>query len=186
MTYHKRPVQTRKCAHCRTQFECAHKSRLYCCQSCNTLACRARKQASTGNGRAGEARPARGDVLFSAHNVGVVAVGSALGTLAAQGGTYLAQQLIQGGSDLELLRAEVRQLRQALRVVSVLPELPSGVAFLPVALRTATAPIVSLAVGGRAVPFVRLSYHGHVLYHHPEQGVVLWEERPGKYHRNSK
>ena len=181
MTYHKRSAVKRKCAHCHSKFESNHKSRLYCCQSCNTLACRARR------GRPAVAKPQKpafgAPLELSAQTIGVVTLGATLGSLAAQGGTYLAQQLTQGGSDFELLRAEVRHLRQELGFVPSLPKPPHGAAFLPAALRTATAPVVQLRVGDGLVPFVRLSYHGHVLYHHPEQGVVLWEEGPGKHSR---
>ena len=180
MTYHKRSAVVRKCAHCRTKFESNHKSRLYCCQSCNTLAWKARQ------GPAGAAKPTRPPVGasldLSAQTVGVVALGSALGALAVEGGTYLAQQLTQGGSDFELLRADVRQLRQDLGLPIAPPKKSLSADFLPEALRAVTGPVVQLAVGGRMAPFVRLSYHGHVLYHHPDQGLVLWEERSGKCH----
>lgn len=181
MTYHKRPATVRRCAHCRTRFESTHKSRLYCCQSCNTLAWKARQ------GPAGAAKPprsaSRAALDLSAQTIGVVTLGAALGSLAAQGGTYLAQQFTQGGSDWERLRAELRQLRQDLGGPPVPPKSLPGAAFLPQALRAATGPVVQLDAGGGKVPFVRLSYHGHVLYHRPDQGVVVWEERPGKYHR---
>ena len=181
MTYHKRAAVLRKCAHCRIKFESNHKSRLYCCQSCNTLACRARR------GHAAVAKPqlsASGATLeLSGQNIGVVTLGATLGSLAAQGGTYLAQQLTQGGSDLELLRADLRQLRQDLRLPPAPPKTLPGADFLPAALRAAKGPVVPLAVGSRVAPFVRLLYYGHVLYNHPAQGLVLWEERPGKHHR---
>lgn len=181
MTYHKRSAVKRKCAHCDATFKSNHKSRLYCCQSCNTLAWRAR------HGHTGAAKPpapATGAALaFSAQTIGVVTLGAALGSLAAQGGTYVAQQLFQGGSGLELLQTQVHQLHQHLGLAAAPPPAARGAGFLPAALRAATAPRVPIRVGDRRVPFVRLDYHGHVLYHDPEQGLVLWEEQPGQCHR---
>ena len=101
MTYHKRPVQTRKCAHCRTKFESNHKSRLYCCQSCNTLAWRVRQGSPAAPCTLRAAGPTS-DLPFTARTVGVVAAGN----LAAQAGAYMAQQLWQGGTDTEVLRAD--------------------------------------------------------------------------------
>ncbi|RZJ91232.1 MAG: hypothetical protein EOO60_08195, partial [Hymenobacter sp.] len=47
-TYRKRVPQVRHCVHCGDAFESAHKSRIYCGNSCSTLAYYARKaQAST-------------------------------------------------------------------------------------------------------------------------------------------
>lgn len=182
MTYHKRPIQTRKCAHCRTTFESNHKSRLYCSNSCNTLACRARKGGTAANGRAGAARPAGGDLAFSARTVGVVAAGSALGSWAAQAGTYFAQQAWQGGSDAQLLRADVQAQFAALRADLGLPAAPAS--FVPAAVRAATGPVRHLGPkGGPLAPFVEVPYHGHALYYCAAEDVLLWSSAPNTYKR---
>ena len=194
MTYHKRPLQTRKCAHCRTKFESNHKSRLYCSQSCNTLAWRARQVPKQAGSAAEQApQPAGGGPAtlgFSAQNVGVLALGAALGTAAVQGTAALWQQATQGGSDLDVLRAEVRQLRQAVQALH--PALapappPSVLSGLPTALRTAPAPRVPLQLGpGDPVLAVRVEFHGQVLYHHEGQQLLVWEATPGTYLRLTK
>lgn len=185
MTYHKRPVVTRKCAHCRTKFEAAHKSRLYCCQSCNTLAWRARQPKDSASAKSSAAtEPSSNSLALTAQNVGVVA----LGTLAAQGTTALLQHLLPAESPQGLLLAELRQLRQDLGLAPAAASLPAGMespsTFLPPALAVATTPLVSLPTGqGPPLAFVRLSYHGHVLYHHPGQQLLLWVYAPGRYRR---
>jgi ribosomal protein S27AE len=107
MTYHKRVAKKRKCAHCGTKFLSNHQRRIYCSQSCNTLAWRAR-HAQQAQEDAQPAGPAASGLAFSARNVGVLALSSALGTLAAQLGTDLTQRLLHGGTDRELLQAELR------------------------------------------------------------------------------
>lgn len=190
MTYHKRPLQTRRCAHCDAAFEAAHKSRLYCCQSCNTLAWRARQTGRpTSRALAGTDDPAALPPL----PLGLVAAGAALGSLGAQAATYVAQQLTQGGSSAELLLAEVRQLRQDLGLAPATPPAvaPAGVAppapprtFLPPALASTTAPVVQLTFrSGAPQAFVRLDYHGHVLYHQADQHLLLWACAPDQYRR---
>lgn len=107
MTYHKREAKKRQCAYCGDQFLSNHQSRIYCSQSCNTLAWRAR-HAPEAQPAAPPAGTEASGLAFSARNVGMLTLGSALGTLAAQLGTALTQQLRHGGTEVELLRAEVR------------------------------------------------------------------------------
>lgn len=198
MTYHKRPAVTRNCAHCRTKFESTHKSRLYCCQSCNTLAWRARQATAVAptQHRAQAGEPGPPSLALTAQNVGVLA----LGNLAAQGTVAVFQHLGQGGSSPELLLAEVRQLRQDLGLAPAVgvpkggalppavrplpPKVEPPRTFLPPALAAATAPVQRLAIGGHAPrPFVRLVYCGHVLYYHAAQQLLYWEQAPGIYHQ---
>lgn len=107
MTYHKRVAKKRKCAHCGDKFLSNHKSRIYCSQSCNTLAWRARRapEEEAGSLPAVAAGPG---LAFSARNVGMLTLSSALGTLLAQLGTSLTQQVLYAGTPLDLLRAELR------------------------------------------------------------------------------
>ena len=180
MTYRKRPVQTRKCTHCRTKFESNHKSHLYCCQSCNTLAWRARHGITAAPGSPRPAGSAGGDLPFSARTVGVVAAGN----LAAQAGAYVAQQLWQGGTDTELLRADVAAQFSALRADLNLPPAPGPASFVPAAVRAATGPVRHLGPkGGPLAPFVHVPYHGHALYYCAAADVLLWECAPNTYQR---
>lgn len=59
---------------------------------------------------------------------GVLTLGSTLGSLAAQGSTYLVQQLLHGGSELDLLRAEMRAgfARLGVPTAPASPAGPSG------------------------------------------------------------
>ncbi|WP_210521735.1 hypothetical protein [Hymenobacter terricola] len=172
-------MQTRKCAHCRTKFESNHKSRLYCCQSCNTLAWRARHGGAAAPVGPREAGPT-GNLAFSAHTVGVVAAG----TLAAQAGAYVAQQLWQGGTETELLRAEVKAQFAGLRADLGLPPAPGPASFVPAAVRAATGTVRQLGPqGGPLAPFVHVPYHGHALYYCAAEDVLLWECAPNTYKR---
>ena len=180
MTYHKRPMQVRKCAHCHAKFECNHKSRLYCSNSCNTLAWRARHRGTVTKGSAREAGPTDEDLPFSARTVGVVAAGN----LVAQASTYAAQQLRQGGTDIELLRADVAAQFAALRADLNLPPAPGPTSFVPAAVRAATGPVRQLTpLGGPHVPYVQVPYHGHTLYYRAAEDVLLWESAPNTYKR---
>lgn len=180
MTYHKRPIQVRKCAHCRAKFESNHKSRLYCSNSCNTLAWRARHGGTAAKGSARQAGPTGEDLPFSARTVGVVAAGN----LVAQAGTYVAQQLWQGGTDTALLRADVAAQFAALRADLNLPPAPGPTSFVPAAVRAATGPVRQLApLGGPGVPYVQVPYHGHTLYYRAAEDVLLWESAPNTYKR---
>ena len=180
MTYHKRLPKKCKCAHCGTKFESNHKSRLYCCQSCNTLACRARHGSSAAQERPREAGPTGGDLPFSARTVGVVAAG----TLAAQASSYVAQQLWQGGTDTELLRADMQAQFAALRADLNLPPAPGPRSFVPAAVRAATGPVRHIGhAGGPLVPYVQVPYHGHLLYYRAAEDVLLWESAPNTYKR---
>jgi len=177
MPYQKRSPVKRKCAHCGTKFESTHKSRIYCCQSCNTLAWRARQDRF--DAKAPVAAAPAGSLDLTIQNVGVVA----LGALLAQGGTYLAQQLTQGGSETERLRADIQQLQQHVGLAPATLLVAPGAPFLPAPLREATGPVVQIKVENQLFPFVRLEYHGHALFHYPAEGVVLCEVRPGEYQR---
>ena len=176
MTYHKRPLQVRKCAHCRAKFETNHKSRLYCSNSCNTLAWRARQPAAEPAALAG-AGEGRGALALSAQNVGVLALGSAIGTAAVQGSTALWQHATQGGTPQDLLLAEVRALRHDVARLGV----PSAAGFLPDAVGALFGPMVPLRFGQRVLACVRVEYEGHVLYHHAERRLLLCETAGGGY-----
>lgn len=182
MTYHPRPLQKRKCAHCQRTFNAAHKSRIYCSSSCNTLAWRARNAATAADAGPHAAQPAGSDLPFSAQTVGVVAAG----TLAANAGTYLAQQLWQGGTDTELLRAEVRAAFADLRADLGLPAVAASASFVPAAVRTATGPVVHIGPkGGPRAPFVQVPFQDRLLYYCAAQDVLLCATAPNTYQRVS-
>ena len=98
MPYHKRPLRACACRHCGQPFAAAHKSRLYCSSSCNTLAWRARRALA---GPAPQplapalvpaptpALPGAAELAFTWQTVGVIAAGTAVGQLALQAGAAL-------------------------------------------------------------------------------------------------
>ncbi|WP_201987223.1 hypothetical protein [Hymenobacter rubidus] len=163
MAYHKRPAQARACAHCGAVFSAAHKSRRYCSSSCNTLAWRARRalagplapapRAVPEAPPAAEAGPQALD--FSFRNVGVIAVGTAVGQLAVQAGTYAVRALARPAPDA-WVPAELRG-STGLRQWVQLPGWPAA----------------QLAVQG--------VYRGHVFHYCAAAGVLFGETTAGAW-----
>ena len=96
MAYRKREPKEVKCAHCNTLFTSNHKSKIYCCQSCNTLAWIKRNEIVHDS----KAKSAK-SLDFNFQNVGVVAAGSLIGS---------------AGNDMiqSLFKKEVGQLNERL------------------------------------------------------------------------
>lgn len=110
---------------------------------------------------------------FDLQTVGVVAVGSVLGTL----GMRAIDKLLSSPSPLP--SAPLVATR------SVAPGREDPASWLPAGLLTAAAPRVALALlaGEPAVVFVQLQYLGHTLYYQPSQRVLLWRSAPGQLGR---
>lgn len=96
----------------------------------------------------------------------------------------MAQQLWQGGTDTELLRADVAAQSAALRADLNLSLAPGPKSFVPAAVRAATGPVRQLGPkGGPLLSFVQVPYHGHMLYYRAAGDVLLWESAPNAYKR---
>lgn len=72
-SYRPRPTEVKTCTHCGTSFETRHKRAIYCGSSCRVLAFNARQGIESD-----KTRRAKGNLAFSAQNVGVVTVGAGL------------------------------------------------------------------------------------------------------------
>lgn len=109
MAYKPREPQIKVCKHCSTSFESHHKNRIYCSQSCNTLAWMKRRQVNAGS----SAKPGGQQKVtldFSAPNLATMAAG----VLAADGIKDLGKAIFGYKSveekKLDLLLEEVKQL----------------------------------------------------------------------------
>jgi len=163
MAYHKRPATERACAHCGTVFPAAHKARLYCSASCNTLAWRARRAAAAPKGTPASPTALAAPPLpvatspqgldFTLRNVGVIAVGTAVGQLAVQAGTHLVQALAR----------------------------PTNDAWVPVELRQATGSLRWVQLPGWAAPqqAVQGVYRGYVFYYCAAARLLFGETTTG-------
>ncbi|TFZ62607.1 hypothetical protein E4631_24850 [Hymenobacter sp. UV11] len=109
---------------------------------------------------------------FDLQTVGVVAVGSALGTL----GLRAVDKVFSTPSPPPSAPA------LPLLTVSVAPGPEDPANWLPAGLLTAAAPRVRLEGmnGEPAAVFVQLHYLGHTLYYQPSQRVLLWRAAPGQ------
>ncbi|TDN35758.1 hypothetical protein A8B98_12620 [Hymenobacter sp. UV11] len=109
---------------------------------------------------------------FDLQTVGVVAVGTALGTV----GLRVVDNLFSTLSPWPSAPAA------PLLTVSVTPGREDPANWLPAGLLTAAAPRVPLEMmsGGPAGVFVQLQYLGHTLYYQPSQRVLLWRSAPGQ------
>jgi hypothetical protein len=185
-TYKKRQPTLRHCVHCHAPFESAHKRRIYCGNSCSTLAYYARKATATAADLplAAVPRPlvaaastlaeppvSRGLTLdWSKQNFAVL--GGAL--LLAQLGSRVVNRLWEAFTEPALPPA-ASHLALAERAADPLEWLPAG-------LLSSAAPRVSLPVPalGQSFVFVQLTYLGHTLFYQPSQRVLLWRVLPGQ------
>ena len=186
MTYHKRAAQTIECAHCGDFFESAHKSRIYCCQSCNTLAWQARqgkKKPIAEAKQPAEDNPGVVSLELSSKNVGIIALGAALGTLAAQGGTSVVKHLTQGNANASAPQLAVGPTPQKLVQLPAGSDTEQPVDFLPADLQAVGAPLEWITLPGKgALAFVQLQYYGHELRYQAEHQLLLLQNKEVGYY----
>ncbi|MGI4863389.1 MAG: hypothetical protein ACRYFZ_05655, partial [Janthinobacterium lividum] len=184
-TYRKRVPQVRHCVHCGDAFESAHKRRIYCGNSCSTLAYYAR-QAHAGLGATpppdpaaapGDAAlPTRGEPTAPApltldwnrQNIAVLSVAAGLGQLGASLGKHVLDAFRQPSTPAPTSLAPAAR--------------PDPLDWLPAGLLAGAAPRVTLELPalGQSFVFVQLSYLGHTLFYQPSQRVLLWRAAPGQ------
>ena len=181
MAYQKLPLRARICAHCADPYQAVDRRRLYCCPSCKTLASNARRRAAGPSlpweaprplaAPEGSEGPAP-SLPFDLQTVGVVAVGSALGTL----GVRAVDKLLSPASPPPATQAPLGPTPW------VAAEREDPASWLPPGLLTAAALLVPLESfsGGPTVVFVQLQYLGHTLYYQPSQRLLLWRAAPGQ------
>jgi hypothetical protein len=169
-TYRKRPAELRYCVHCHTPFESNHKRRIYCGNSCSTLAYYARKaqQApTTGLGQPLALTPS-----------------PAVSSPANQPAVTLALT----GQNVALLTAS-SLLADAIKHVGgklFAPAPQQGPStWLPAVLRTLHLPRVPLQHADWAEPlhFEPLPHEGELYYYRVEHEWLLWQDPTGSWHQ---
>lgn len=186
MTYHKRPTQTIDCAHCGTLFEAAHKSKMYCCQSCNTLAWQARhgkKKAVAGAKQPVGDTPSAVSLELTTKNVSVIALSAAFGNLVAQGSTSVVKHLMQGNANAQAPQPAIGHMPQQLVQLPAGSDTEQPVDFLPADLQAILAPLEWITLPERgALAFVRLQYYGHELCYQVEHQLLLLKNKEVGYY----
>lgn len=172
-TYRKRVPQTRTCVHCGDQFESAHKRRIYCGNSCSTLAYYARKK---------HALPLTENAL----PVGLAAT-PALPALPAEAAPVtLALNL----SNVSLLTASsllADGLKRGAQLVGEwLTPPPIGPAtWLPAIFRLVKQPLVSYTFPDWDEPrfFVPVPWQGELFYYRASEDLLFWQAPDGWCHQ---
>lgn len=160
--YRKRAPEQRTCAHCGASFESAHKRRIYCGNSCTTLACYARKaQRAPGLlGPQAKSEPAEAAPVTLAANVSNVALLTSAVLLA---------DVVKLGIDWLLTPA---------------PQAGPST-WLPVELRTLMVPQRLLQHPSWQEPrfFRPLPYEGEVYYYRAADELLFWLAPDGQPHQ---
>lgn len=167
-TYRKRPVELRHCVHCHTPFESNHKRRIYCGNSCSTLAYYARKAQATATTLAAP-------LPVPATQAPVVGAAPAPLTLA-----FNAQ-------NLALLTAApllAEGVKKVVKFISQRPTLPGPSTWLPALFQLVKQPLVSLQVAEWEEPrfFVPVPWEGEVFYYRAAQDLLFWQTPTGQVH----
>lgn len=159
---------------------------MYCCQSCNTLAWQARqgkKKTVTGAKRPLEDTPNAVSLELNTKTVGVIALGAALGNLAAQGGTSVVQHLMQGNANAHAPQPKIGRMPQGPIQLLAKSDIEQPNDFLPADLQAIVSPLERITLPGKGpLAFVRLRHYGHELYYQAGQQLLLWKKEEGKYH----
>lgn len=183
-TYRKRTPTLRRCVHCHEAFESAHKRRIYCGNSCSTLAYYDRKARAAS---ADSQLPATATTALAGASPTGPPAGAESLTLDWNGQNFA---LLSAANLVAQLGASVgKRLWDAFTGPSVAPApLPAAgrpadpLDWLPTGLLSSAAPRVTLELPalGRAFVFVQLSYLGHTLFYQPTERVLLWRVAPGQ------
>jgi hypothetical protein len=179
-TYQKRQPTLRHCVHCHAPFESAHKRRIYCGNSCSTLAYYARKA---------QAAPAAGTKSTS-----VVSLGSAAVEAAADPPPPQAVTLAVNAQNLALLATApflTEGIRQVAQFVGKLlaPTPKAGpCTWLPAMFRLLKQPLVTFQHVDWDEPrfFVPIEWGGTVFYYRAKQDLLFWQDPEGKCYQLTK
>jgi len=181
MAYKKKSLSPRICTHCGDPYQAVDRRRMYCDPSCKTLASNARRRAASASAApetelATLAAPEPTDtpaasLPFDLQTVGVVTVGSALGTL----GLRVADKLLSSPPPAPST--------PALPVsVSVAPVREDPANWFPAAVLA--TPAASLPVTHPQWPTpqrcLQLEYFGRRFYYQPTLRCLFWECAPGQ------
>lgn len=160
--YRKRAPEQRTCAHCGAPFESAHKRRIYCGNSCTTLACYARKAHRAPGLQAPQAKPTMTEPL-------AVTLAPNLSNVALLTSAVLLADVVKLG--IEWLRTPAPQAG------------PST--WLPVELRTLTPPARLLQHPSWPEPrlFRPLPHEGELYYYRAADELLFWLAPDGQCHQ---
>jgi hypothetical protein len=181
-TYRKRPSTLRHCAHCHAPFESGHKRRIYCGNSCSTLAYYARKAHAAP-------APAQGSITLAAPALPTPGPGPGAQRLTLDWNKQNIAVLSAANFVAQVGANVGKRLWNAFTGPSAsAPALPAAgqaadpLDWLPIGLLSSAAPRVTLELPGlnRSVVFVQLTYLGHTFFYQPTQRVLLWRAAPGQ------
>lgn len=160
--YRKRAPEPRTCAHCGAPFECTHKRRIYCGNSCTTLACYARKAQRAPGLQAPKAKLAAAEPT-------PVTMATTFNNVALMTSAVLLADVIKLGIDWLLTPA---------------PQAGPST-WLPVELRTLRVPQQLLQHSSWEEPrlFRPLPYEGECYYYRAADELLLWLAPDGAPHQ---
>jgi ribosomal protein S27AE len=172
--YRKRVPQVRHCVHCGDAFESAHKSRIYCGNSCSTLAYYARKA---------QASPPLVTAALSA-----VPLGTLPAAATTESPTPPAVTLALNAQNLALFTAGpllADGIKQAIQFVGKLlaPVPQAGPStWLPALFRLVKQPLVTFQHVEWDEPrfFVPVQWQGAVFYYRAAQDLLFWQAPDGQ------
>jgi hypothetical protein len=173
-TYRKRPTELRACVHCQITFESNHKRRIYCGNSCSTLAYYARKAQQAP---ATEETEQLGKPAASTPSSAIVAPAE-----------QPAVNLALTGQNLALLTAS-SLLADAIKhfggkLFAPAPQKGPST-WLPAVLRTLQLPRVPLQHADWVEPldFEPLPHEGECYYYRVEHEWLLWQDPTGSWYQ---
>lgn len=167
-TYRKRAPQVRQCVHCADAFMSTHKRRIYCSDSCCTLAYYARKAQA--------APPPVTAPLTSPPSVEVAPVPPPAVTLAVN-----AQNLALLAT-APFLTEGIKQVAQFVGKLIAPASQPSPLTWLPAMFRLLKQPLVSFQHVEWDEPrfFVPVEWGGTVFYYRAKQELLFWQAPDGR------
>lgn len=179
-TYRKRAPQVRQCVHCGDAFESAHKRRIYCGNSCSTLAYYARKAQANPAATTSTQETALGAPGLAASETTPPAVPETTPPPAVT--------LALNAQNLVLFTAGpllADGLKQALQFVGKLlaPTPQAGPStWLPAMFRLLKQPLVTFQHVDWDEPrfFVPIEWGGTVFYYRAAQDLLFWQDATGQ------
>lgn len=176
-TYRKRVPQVRHCVHCGDAFESAHKSRIYCGNSCSTLAYYARK--------------AQASPLPPTAATRAAALGAPAAAVPTEPAAPPAVTLALNAQNLALFTAGpllADGLKQAIQFVGKLlaPAPQAGPStWLPALFKLVKQPLVTFQHVEWDEPrfFVPVEWRGTVFYYRAAQDLLFWQAPDGQFHQ---
>ncbi|MFD1875557.1 hypothetical protein [Hymenobacter bucti] len=179
-TYRKRVPQVRYCVHCGDAFESAHKRRIYCGNSCSTLAYYARKAQANPPATATATRPPALSTPAATTAMGAAAPPSVTLALNAQNlALFTAGPLLADG---------LKQVAQFVGQLLAPTPHAAPLTWLPAVFRLAKEPLVPFQHVDWEEPrfFVPVQWGGTVFYYRAAQDLLFWQDLEGPCYQLTK